>query len=203
MARRIRFFITLLIFLPLLTTGALHYTSNFKPLEVDKREHLRFSYYDVHGGDILSLQKGLKANGPLDLLGMKRYALTSWQIDWQWPLDRAERPSYPEMVTTLNVEITLPQWNPPADCPQETITEWNRFYEALLQHEMSHLKIVRENFHRIKSEILARSWSTDALDPLDANKIAMAELQKIREIDDEYDRSTNNGKNEGVVLRTE
>jgi predicted secreted Zn-dependent protease len=60
---------------------------------------------------------------------------------WQTESNGASSCSIREVSVSVNAQITLPRWTPPADTEPGLVTEWNRFLNALETHEAGHKDI--------------------------------------------------------------
>ena len=154
-------------------------------------------YYQVVGKSPSEIFDNLNRLGPVDDLGIRRHALTKWNIRWSWPFNY-KTPLFEEVSTRTEVLVLLPQWTGIKNGP--LAQSWYRYLNELIEHEIGHVAIVAQNYKGVTQKIRAAARTNPKLDFKLANKIAEIELRRIRALDLEYDRQTQHGKTQGVVF---
>ena len=104
-----------------------------------------------------------------------------------------------EVSVSLNAQITLPRWKPPADAEPGLETEWKRFIAALEEHESGHKDISAKAGREITSKIRGMSGLCAQLSAR-ANDIARTLVARAAEEQKFYDVTTRHGVTQGTVF---
>jgi predicted secreted Zn-dependent protease len=99
-------------------------------------------YYDVHGRTFAELRADMRRLGPKiadsSFVGETRSPMRwSWRTEAIGPSSCAIR----DVTLSVNAQVTLPRWTPPADTEPGLAAEWTRFITALETHEAGHKDI--------------------------------------------------------------
>lgn len=156
------------------------------------------TYYDVHGRTFAELRADMRRLGP-KIAGGSFVGETRSPMTWSWRTEStgAGGCSLDAVRVTVNAQILLPRWTPPADADASLVTEWNRFIAALEAHEAGHkdisAKAAREiieqlhGMHGLCSQISTR-----------ANDVARVIVDRAREEQQRYDAETQHGVRQGT-----
>lgn len=162
--------------------------------------HIRVVYYDVGGATTEDLRRELDRKGPVDQFGYRRDAYTRWKIRWAWPLDKQRRPAFDRTKASYEIRVFMPRWKPPLNVEPSLLRRWHRYVASMIEHERTHVQFVRANVPAIAQSIRDRAQQNPNFTVDEANALGSSIMKKVQQLDREYDRSTDNGINEGVHL---
>lgn len=101
--------------------------------------------------------------------------------------------------TEATITITMPTWSPPPVATEGLTNRWQRYFTALLRHENGHAA------HALKAAAEVRRRVTAIREPLPGQELSRkisdtvnAVLKEYREKDEEYDRQTRHGVEQGA-----
>ena len=142
----------------------------------------------------------------------------SWDSGWKGKVEKEDHMcKCTATVTNVSVDveitITLPQWEGYGVATEKEKAKWDKFIEALKEHENGHVEIYKNGVEDVKAAIegagpgygLAETCE-EACDKAAQDlksKADQAAEDTIKEIDkeqEEYDDSTNHGENQGATL---
>ncbi|MFL5582083.1 MAG: DUF922 domain-containing protein [Gemmatimonadaceae bacterium] len=161
----------------------------------------RVTHYEIAGATAFELWREIAAKGPMS--GGRRYAgRTDWDVRWTYGVDRRAgwcRPT--DLRVAATVTTILPDYAP-ADTASALARDWAEYLKALETHERGHRDIVLEGLGNIRRAI--RDVETPACTALSAeiNRRAQAELVRVRERSEAYDRETDHGATQGAEWRS-
>ena len=155
-------------------------------------------YYPVQGSDLRTLHDSMQRNGP----GGRYLAQTEWNIEWNY---RWLESNGMCRLTSTHVDVAISMLMPrpeQADLFSSGLRQsWQSFYDALLRHE---------EHHRDYGIMAARELD-DALASFtprpchgfqnELSSLARDIVARYERLEKEYDRVTDHGINEGVVLQ--
>lgn len=182
----------LLLFQPLAVSQEINFSALFP--------NTKINCYELKGSSIEELKRELFGIGPVDVHGIKRFALFSWTVKWNWPNKKDGKPDFSRAYVRGEYALKLPCVVPSEKLPPNERHPWSVFYTSLVAHEVGHYILVEQRMHGIKSKIEEAAKANPNLSNSDANDIAQQALEEIRKIDRKYDQETGNGKTQGVVL---
>ncbi len=152
--------------------------------------------YEVEGDSLASLKQSMLKRGPVAVNGKIYFAQARWLIDWKWPVSE-KGPQYLDARITQDLKITIPYYNSKQDSLN---LKWNSIYENIIKHELQHLIHGHAAAMQIRNLLIL--FATESTYP--SSKIANEKIDKIindtRNLDIHYDKQTNHGASEGVVL---
>jgi len=96
-------------------------------------------------------------------------------------------------TVTVVITITMPKWKGAKKLSEAAKAEWDRFYQALLDHENGHVDLVHEHLEGLGESLIGKT--TEEAETACAE--AMADLQTAS---DDYDVETDHGRNEGTII---
>jgi len=82
-------------------------------------------------------------------------------------------------------------WTTPEGAPSDLVAKWNRYIQALADHETGHVRNVVENYHFVLEAIKGTTCTT-------AEAAATAVLTRLRQYDSNYDAATEHGRTQGA-----
>jgi hypothetical protein len=100
---------------------------------------------------------------------------------------------------TVNAQITLPRWTPPADTEPGLATEWARFVTALETHEAGHKDISAKAGSEIVTRLRGLSGLCSQINTR-AGDLARAIVDKAGDDQKTYDAVTRHGLTQGTAF---
>ncbi len=165
--------------------------------------HQHFSYYPVAGDDATAMRRSLNSQGPIGTDGKRYGGYTQWSIHWDYVSrsDASGNCSVVSFHTALDVEMTLPQWEPSTDVPALLWQQWSNYLAALREHEDGHVQNAERGAIAIEQLMQTMRPQSDC-DLLDQNLQAEGQqiLQRFKENDIDYDQRTEHGRTQGAVF---
>lgn len=155
-------------------------------------------YYDVHGHTFEELRADMFRLGP-KVDGRTFVGETRSPMQWAWRTEssRSGTCSIRDVVVTVNAQITLPRWTPPADTEPGLVTEWKRFLTALEVHEAGHKDISAKAGREIRERLRGLSEPCPLIGNR-ANEIARAIVERAYKEQAAYDATTRHGLTQGT-----
>lgn len=150
------------------------------------------TYYEITGQSAEDLRAQMDLYGPT-ADGYKGDAAANWYITWDWPGYGTTHCDLSQATTTLEVIVTLPQWEIPADASPELKEHWQTYLNHLYQHEQGHVDLYYQYYPQVKEAIRDATCSQ-------ADAAAQAVLETIRAADRAYDSQTGHGQTQGAVF---
>jgi predicted secreted Zn-dependent protease len=151
-------------------------------------------YYKIKGYSEGDLGDQMNALGPA-----LHHAYTQCQIRYQ---SRSKYVAGRSVITSVMVNVyvtyTMPTWTNKSDGPLALQEKWKRYYRCLSNHESGHKEISIRNARLIEQSLLGLQALSDQELQLKADEIAQAYIEKAKQEDAEYDRTTEHGKTQGA-----
>jgi predicted secreted Zn-dependent protease len=172
------------------------------PADAEPLVRLATSYYYIDGASATVLAAQLDQIGPIGLDGKHHAGRTRWDIQWKFRhRQQGTTCSIEEVVVAVGIAQTLPAWRGEDKGPAGLKEVWTRFMNALKRHEDAHKEHALKAGKEIEAVVLAAKPASNCED-LDAtsNSAAQAVVAKYKVLDEEYDRKTDHGRNQGVTL---
>jgi len=160
--------------------------------------HTSVSYYDVHGRTYAELHAEMRRLGPKNN-GTSFVGETRSPMTWSWRAETIAGGSCTlrDVRVSVNAEILLPRWTPPADADTSVVTEWNRFIAALETHEAGHKDISAKAGRDIKDQLRALTGLCSQVS-MRANDIAHQIIDRASAEQARYDAETQHGLTQGT-----
>jgi predicted secreted Zn-dependent protease len=96
---------------------------------------------------------------------------------------------------TVDIEVLVPAWGNLSQANDAVRTEWNRWSDALMTHEMGHYNLAYQYLDDYENSLIG--MNKDA---------AWTDFERVKQdlqtASDNYDSSTNHGINQGTTLDT-
>lgn len=164
-------------------------------------ETVEFKNYVISPRSAHEIKPELMRNTPIRERSGSFNGHTDWRVDWQYQMKQAPDACHIQhIVTKIHVVHTLPVLSE-AVTDKHTIEVFNAFSDALTQHEKNHgkhgLLAAREIDETLKT--LQPQSDCHLLARL-VDDIGNAVVQKYIFADNEYDRTTQNGRTEGAAI---
>lgn len=156
---------------------------------------IEYHYYPVEGATFHALRDSLNRNGPHGF-----HAYTAWHVSWQY--DYAPSPKQcglTNIQVTQTANITFPEWNRPLSASSPLQQAWQRYANALMEHELGHVKHGQLAKQAIEAHLKELSPATNCKAiSRKANAGAYKILHHYQTEDKNYDRQTQHGKTQGA-----
>jgi predicted secreted Zn-dependent protease len=98
-------------------------------------------------------------------------------------------------TVTVVITITMPKWKGAKKLSEAAKAEWDRFYQALLDHENGHVE-------RVHTHLTGLGESLIGMTTEQANAECTKVMTELQTDSDEYDVDTDHGRNEGTIIDT-
>jgi predicted secreted Zn-dependent protease len=159
------------------------------------------NYYAVTGATLGEIRQSIRASRPWkqrqDVDGM-----TDWRVAWRFSVTPTPGGCRCATFTTqTTIAITMPRWSGPTNAPESTRQMWQRYVDALGQHEAGHGAIALTAAADLQKRIKEIGDAPDC-DNLKAriNALGQQVMEEHRRRDREYDERTRHGATQGAVL---
>lgn len=163
-------------------------------------ENVHYLTYQVMHQKGHSLRDAINAVTPISEAGQKFHGYTKWFISWNYTWNKKTDGRCRITSTTISnkASITLPKL---VSSDQKTISEFNRYLQALTEHEHGHLANARQAAHQIDQSVsaLPEMASCEQLTAA-INAIGHQLVKAANQEDIQYDQKTQHGRNQGAVI---
>ncbi len=159
----------------------------------------KVAWYEVSGATVSELRASLDANTPVKGFD----AETKWWVDWRyrWKPD-GQNCALTNVEVMLRVETTFPRLGSEQRPPVEVLGKWRDYSDRLMAHERNHARHGAQAAADIYATLAAFTVAGACSGIEDnANAAAMKLIRKANQADEDYDRRTDHGATEGVVLQ--
>ena len=161
--------------------------------------HTTVLYYDVHGRTLAELRADMRRLGP-KVADSSFVGETRSPMRWSWRTESSNGTcSIRDVTVSVNAQITLPRWTPPADTEPGLAPEWNRFIAALETHEAGHKDISAKAGSEIVTRLRGLSGLCSQLNTR-ANDVARTIVDKASDDQKRYDATTRHGLTQGTAF---
>ncbi|HXT15068.1 MAG TPA: DUF922 domain-containing protein [Gemmatimonadaceae bacterium] len=155
-------------------------------------------YYDVHGRTLAELRADMRRAGP-KVADSSFVGETQSPMRWSWRLESTGPAgcTIRDVTVSVNAQITLPRWTPPADTEPGLVAEWTRFIAALETHEAGHKDISAKAGREIVDRLRGLSGLCSQISTR-ANDIARQIVDRSAADQKAYDAATRHGITQGT-----
>ena len=161
--------------------------------------HTTVMYYDVHGRSFDEVRADMRRLGP-KVADSSFVGETRSPMRWTWRTESANGTcSIRSVSVSVNAQITLPRWSPPADTEPGLAAEWTRFISALETHEAGHKDISAKAGSEIVERLNGLSGLCSQIGTR-ANDVARAIVDKASDQQKTYDAATRHGLTQGTAF---
>ena len=159
------------------------------------------TYYDVHGSTYAELRADMRRSGP-KIDGGSFVGETRSPMRWSWRSESIGGGSCAmrDVRVSVNAQILLPRWTPPANVDSSLVSEWKRFIAALETHEAGHKDISARAGHDLENQLRGMTGLCSQLGTR-ASDIARRILDKADADQKRYDAETRHGITQGTGFR--
>jgi len=163
-----------------------------------------YKYYQIYGKTLREIRQSINVNTPIFSKGKKFTGYTNWYVKWRYFYNRSAQgcqidPSRIDVST--EVTFTMPQWQNRDRADPQIASRWQKFYNALQEHENGHKQ------HGVMAsnaifQTLRQFPSYPSCPQLEtaANAAGKAIIDRYGAADQEYDRQTNHGSTQGATF---
>jgi predicted secreted Zn-dependent protease len=172
------------------------------PAQAGPTINTHYKYYWIYPKNKQDLGKALDKQSPIISNGQKYRGHTQWQVNWHyWWYENPNSCKITKVKTALTVTYTLPRIAENYRVDAETRQSFDRYWQALFNHEQNHKNSGLLAARAIEKALLNLvAFPTCQQLQTTANQIGNNWVQKYRQRDVEYDRHTDHGRKEGVML---
>jgi predicted secreted Zn-dependent protease len=163
-------------------------------------ETLTFHTYNVPDNPRKSLAKSINEVSPIRENGRTFHGYTKWFVNWRykWHEDSNGRCTITNNKVTVRGEITLPDAKP---SDPEQSQQFSKYIANLRTHELGHFQIAQTVAKKIDEQILSLpGMESCKLMGKRANDIGNELLEQTKQIELDYDRTTEHGRTQGAWL---
>lgn len=185
----------------LLLVGAMH------AADVAPRQDISISdrteYYQVTGNTARDLFQQMRTLGPVDEVTGERFdGFTRWNISWSYRVgSEGQECRLADADVSLDVVITLPKWEPAAKAKDKLVAGWPRYLSRLEAHEQGHRAIAIKAAEAVRAALDAAKPGRNCKHLMgELDRVAKEAIEPYRQVNRDYDRDTDHGAKEGVVL---
>ena len=160
------------------------------------------SYYYIDGPSATVLAAQLDQNGPVGSDGNHYAGRTRWDIQWKFGhQQQGTTCSMRDVAVAVGIAQILPRWRAEDKGAAALKGRWTKFMEALQRHEDGHKERGMRAGKEIEAAVLAVKPASNCEDlEVAGNAAAEAIVAKYQALDEEYDRKTDHGRNQGATL---
>ena len=172
------------------------------PAAAEPLVRMHTSYYYIDGPSATLLAAQLDQNGPVGSDGNHYAGRTRWDIQWKFRRQQQGATcSMKDAVVAVGIAQTLPRWRGEDKGAAALKARWTKFVEALQRHEDGHKEHGLKAARQIEVAVLAVKPASNCEDlGAAANAAADAIVAKYQALDEDYDRNTDHGRNQGARL---
>ena len=161
-----------------------------------------FSFYDIFPTSKHDLSREIQKRSSVEMDDQIFAAHTLWHVKWEFKWQRKNGLcTITSVKTFLRVIYIMPQIAKDHKASKAIRQSFANYYKSLWAHEKNHMKSGLYAARDIEKELLKLgSYKSYArLDEI-ANKTVNKIIKKYNKRDEEYDKKTNHGKNEGIDI---
>ncbi len=152
--------------------------------------------YYVNGATPNAIRKDMnkKRSGKYD-------AYTNWHVTWRFNTKKNSQRlcEISDVDVTLNIKFLFPQWKPDRQVDQSVRERWNDYFSALTDHENHHKDLAVEMAQEIEDLLNAFNPEYDCKNlRKTANDAAYKVLNTYKKKQNDFDKETNHGINDGA-----
>ncbi|WP_223342962.1 MULTISPECIES: DUF922 domain-containing Zn-dependent protease [unclassified Synechocystis] len=163
---------------------------------------VEYKYYSIYPNTKWDLNDELNRRSPIIFQGKRYRGYTQWFVRWQYQWwFTAQQCQITTVTTNLDVTYTLPRIPPNHGADPEARRVFNRYLVALFKHEENHKNSGLYAARAIEKALLnlgpfphCKGLQTKA------ESTAQQIVQRYRQRDLDYDRQTDHGRKEGIMI---
>jgi len=157
------------------------------------------NYYKVFGATAQEVRESINRlkpwKGPRSM-----DAQTDWAVHTKYSVGEFGGVSrVRSFETETTITVTMPVWSPPPVAAEDLTNRWQRYFTALLRHENGHAATALKAAAEVRRRAGAiREGPTDQELTRKISDTVNAVLKEFREKEDEYDKQTRHGLEQGA-----
>ena len=162
----------------------------------------KYNFYSIYPQKKQDLEAEMTKRSPIIYQGKKFKGYTKWYVEWRirW-YEKQDNCQITQVKTSLTVTYTLPQIPKEYETARETRIIFNNFYAALFKHEQNHRDSGLFAARDIEKALFnLGSFPNCQQLELAANQKGHQILQQYVQRDIDYDKRTDHGRLEGVMI---
>ncbi len=164
--------------------------------------NLNKTFYDISGTNITAIHESLQRNGPLAKSGKRFHASTHWNISWSYRwIESNQQCRLNKTDISVQVDMLLPRLKNRDSLDEKVRTKWDQYIAALTAHEQQHQAFGQEAANEIERLLLNTPAMNCFRMEKHLNERAQEILAKYKNLEEQFDRDTEHGAKDGVVLR--
>ncbi len=173
------------------------------PVKAEPITDIQYRYYSIYPKHKSDLETEMQTRSPIVENGKKFKGYTKWHVNWKyWWYESPKSCKLTEAKVFLKVTYTLPQIPNNHVTSAETRSIFNQFYKALFKHEENHKNSGLFAARDIEKALLnLGSFPTCKALEVAANKKGNQIIEQYAQRDRDYDKRTDHGRLEGVMLQ--
>lgn len=161
----------------------------------------RYQYYDLDGATVCDLQKQIEELGTKWHDGKTYAAVTSWDLHYSYDVVNDKGRSYIKSVTTdVDIVYHLPRMT----CTTSglDLTQlWDKYLVNLKRHEFGHKDLAVKIAGELNETLVSMpTYASQRELDQEAKRRTDEKLQRLKEVQIEYDHETKHGATQGAVL---
>jgi predicted secreted Zn-dependent protease len=164
--------------------------------------NIQYKYYSIYPKTKWDLNKELNERSPINFQGKRYRGYTKWFVQWQYKWWKTDKDCKITTVKTiLDVTYTLPKIPPNHPTNAEARQVFLRYFTALFKHEENHKNSGLYAARAIEKSLLGLGIfpNCPSLEAAAESK-AQQIIQQYRQRDINYDKQTDNGRAEGIMI---
>ena len=172
------------------------------PVLAEPTIETKYNFYSIYPPKKQDLETEMTKRSPIIFKGKKFKGYTKWYVEWRirW-YENQDSCKITQVKTALTVTYTLPQIPQDYKTSGETRRIFNNFYAALFKHEQNHRDSGLYAAREIEQALFnLGSFPNCQKLELAANQKGHQILQQYGQRDIDYDKRTDHGRREGVMI---
>lgn len=158
---------------------------------------IQFFFYSIEGNNMEILRSEMERKGPVSKGGKRRFAETVWTISWSWQSQEGGLPDYKTSQLDFSAKIYLPHMTN-SNQSQSLKESWSGMLQTLARHELQHVLHGHGALLEIKDLLRRISAESPLLNYKEVNSRIRSVITRAKQLDSNYDRSTQHGDLEGL-----
>lgn len=173
------------------------------PVQAEPITDIQYQYYSIYPKQKTDLEGEMQTRSPILVNGKKFKGYTKWYVNWKfWWYEKPNDCRITNTQVSLKVIYTLPQIPKNYATSPDTRSIFNQFYNALFKHEQNHKNSGLFAARDIEKALLnLGSFPSCQELEIAANRKGNQIIEQYAQRDRDYDKRTDHGRLEGVMLQ--
>jgi predicted secreted Zn-dependent protease len=147
-------------------------------------QQANWTTYDVQGQTLEEVARNIEQ--------LQEAGQTHWDANYQ-VTEWGQGNDIVKADVTVTVSVSMPNWPGVTSRPQAEQDEWNRFVEALREHEQGHIDLANQYLEN--ADTLIEGYDEDT-----AKRQWQENLSALQQASDGYDGQNDHGRNSGTTI---